>query len=98
MMANAVSQQIAAQCRVVAHLAASIADVHRDLERIYLTSPKAAEDIASIAGPRSARLMEQLGDILNGMDACDEDDEWTAPIFAEAQRLYPAASHGGKEG
>ncbi len=85
-------KQIAAQCRVVAHLATVLAEVHADYERMFAEPVKSMEGIADMVGRRTASIMEKLGDILNGMDACSEDDEWTAPIFHEAQRLWPIAS------
>lgn len=82
-------KQIADQCRVVSHLAKALAEVHSDYERIFTAGGKGPEDIADIVGTRTANLMEQLGDILNGMDAVTEDDGWTAPIFAKAHELWP---------
>ena len=82
--------QIANQCRVVAHLANALAGIHRDYERMYLNPSAGPKDIADLVGERTARLMETLGDILNGMDAATDEDEWTHPIFAEAHRLWPS--------
>lgn len=84
-------KQIADQCRVVAHLADALAGIHRDYEWMYSEPVSGgATDIAELVGERTARLMETLGDILNGMDAVTDDDDWTHPIFAEAHRLWPA--------
>lgn len=81
-------QQVADQCRVVAHLATAIAQVHSD--KAQLMAANAMPSIVDLVGRNTARLMETLGDILNGMDAVDEDDDWTHPIFREAQRLFPS--------
>lgn len=83
-------RQVADQCRAVAHMATVIADVHSDLAKLFAAGGGAPADIAGSVGERTARLMEYLGDVLNGMDAVSEEDEWTAPIFAEAHRLWPA--------
>lgn len=81
--------QVIAQCRVVEHLAKALADLHADLARAY-AEPGAAV-ILDIAGERTAHIMEALGNILNGMDAVEDSDEWTAPIFAEAQKRWPVS-------
>lgn len=83
-------KQIAAQCNVVVHLSQALAEVHADYARMFAAGGKGPEDIAEIVGKRTATLMEQLGDILNGMDAVSEDDDWTAPIFAKAHELWPS--------
>jgi hypothetical protein len=83
-------KQIAAQCKVIVHLCKALAEVHADYAIMFDAGGKGPENIAELVGERTARLMEDLGDILNGMDAVTEDDDWTDPIFAEAQRLWPA--------
>lgn len=88
-MATAERKQIAAQYRAVAHLARSLAEVHDDL--VGAIEEGACDRIAWIQGPRSAAIMELLGDILNGMDAVDEDDRWLDPIFHAAHLRYPNA-------
>lgn len=48
------------------------------------------DQLLDIVGQRTAHVMNVLGDILNDMDAVDDDaDGWMEPIFAEAQRLWP---------
>ena len=81
-------KQIADQCRVVSHLATALAKVHDDYAEMMGVVPS-MENIAYIVGDRSAAFMEKLGDMLNAMDACDEEDKWTVPVFHEAQRLWP---------
>lgn len=83
--------QVAAQCRVVAHLAKALVDVHEDYARLFSDddTAKAVDHIADLVGQRTASFMEALGDMINGMDAAQPEDEWTAPIFAAAQRLWP---------
>ena len=50
-----------------------------------------ANTLVEQAGERTAAFMETLGDMLNGMDAASDEDEWTVPIFAEAQRIWPVS-------
>ena len=83
---NKTIEQVQLQSRVVAHLARAIAEIFEDHSRYV--HPELMETI----GARSARLMETLGDILNGMDACTEDDDWIAPVFEEAHRLWPPSA------
>jgi hypothetical protein len=85
----ALMKQIADQCRVVSHLAKALAQVHDDYAKLYDWAGKGPQDIAQIVGDRSAAFMETLGEMLNGMDAVAEEDEWTVPIFREAQRRWP---------
>lgn len=82
-------KQVANQYRTVAYMGRALADVHADL--VSAIDAGASDSILSIIGPRSASIMKQLGDILNGMDATDETDRWLDPIFAEAQRLFPTS-------
>lgn len=78
--------QVAAQYRAVAHLAAQISTVHVQSSSII---PQAPEGVIEIMGERSARLMEVLGDILNGMDATEPSDEWLDPIYEKAHAMFP---------
>jgi hypothetical protein len=83
--------QIAAQCRAIVHMAMCITQLHLDKACMF-SNPAcndAMTDIADIVGERTASFMEQLGDMLNAMDAVTEDDEWLTPIFEEAQRRWP---------
>ena len=81
-------QQVVAQCNAINHLATQIANVHADLARIY--SEATDEAIIQRVGERTAKLMEYLGDVLNGMDAVDDaEDEWTHPIFERAHAMFP---------
>lgn len=80
-------KQVAAQCKVVAHLATAIAGVYRDYEKMFEAG--IAESLIEPVGKRTAALMEKFGDILNGMDAVTEDDDWTAPVFEKAHQLWP---------
>lgn len=81
------SDQVSKQYLAVAHLAGALARVHADLAEIV----KRDEDpeMIKLRGARSARIMEVLGDILNGMDAVDRDeDAWLDPIFEAAHSLF----------
>jgi hypothetical protein len=93
-MDDATRQQIAAQCKAVAHLARAIAWVYDDYAAVF--NGVGMPTIAETVGRRSAYLMETLGNILNGMDAVGKEDAWMDPIFEEAQRRWPA--HSATEG
>ena len=87
-------QQVIDQYRVVVHLARSLALVHEQSIEAYASREQSATMI-DMLGSRSASIMETLGDILNGMDAVDDDEDgWTAPIFAVAHATWPTASYG----
>lgn len=80
--------QVIAQYRAVAHMAKALAAVHEQMADMFEAAPEASH--STIAGPRSAYIMETLGNILNGMEAVDSDeDAWLDPIFAAARRLWP---------
>lgn len=76
-----------AMAKAISHMAKAIADVHSDLVALVELSDDA---MADFRGPLFHHRMEALGDILNGMDAVDEDeDAWVNPIFATARDLFP---------
>lgn len=88
---TAINQQVAAQCNVIVHLASAIAAVHAAKAEIFNENGRAATDLAGVMGPATAVLMAQLADVLNGMDAVDEDeDAWTYPVFEAAHAMFPA--------
>jgi len=82
--------QVGRQCRAVSHMAQTIANIHTDYAKMYEGGEKGMAPIAEIVGERTSQLLEELGDILNGMDAVTDDDEWVNPIIAEAQKRWPA--------
>ncbi len=84
------SAQVAAQMKAVAHMARAIAKIHDDLREVGEQCP--GLDLWAIWGEESASFMEILGDMLNGMDAIEDEDAWMAPVFAEAQRVWPRAA------
>lgn len=79
--------QVADQCKAVAHLAAALVQLHVDYENMMRGGH--IDTLIDLVGDRTASFMETLGDMLNGMDAVSPDDEWMAPIFDEAHRLWP---------
>ena len=81
-------QQIADQCRVVAHLARQIAAIHEQAGPCHAAG-RMSPFMLDVVGNRTAQLMEVLGDALNGMDAVDESDAWTDPIFRVAHATWP---------
>lgn len=84
-------QQVADQCRVVAHLANALAQVHIDKGKMIEAGVYSKHGLLDFIGKSTAHLMEVLGDILNGMDAVDEsEDSWVDPIFEEAHRMFPS--------
>lgn len=85
-------EQVLAQCRVVAHLAKQIAMVHEQKAEAYDSMTMDA-GLIDIVGKMSANAMEVLGNVLNGMDAVDEDeDAWTYPVFEVAHVTWPASN------
>lgn len=77
--------QVEQQCRAVAHMAGALAEVSAALEKV----PRTGIGI-DLIGDRTARHMEILGDILNGMDAVDEaEDGWITPVIRAAHTLWP---------
>ncbi len=82
-------KQVAEQCRVVAHLAKAIYEVYNDKAKLFASDAKGPDELVDLVGNWSAGHMEALGDILNGMDAVEDGDEWTYPIFRKAQELWP---------
>ncbi len=75
--------QVSAQCRAVAHMAKSLADV--SLAMAYHVDDR----ILDTVGKQTAHQMEVLGNILNGMDAVTDEDDWITPIMIVAQRTWP---------
>jgi len=76
---DAKHQQVSDQCRAVAHIAKTISEVHGDLAKTYAHhGPEAHMDFV---GRLTAERMEVLGDMANGMDIVQPEDEWLNPIF-----------------
>lgn len=82
-------EQVIAQCKVVAYLAKKLAEVHEDKSDIYVTVPM-SDGLIEIVGRQTSGFMEKLGDMLNAMDAVDEEDAWTNPIFDAAHATWPS--------
>jgi hypothetical protein len=87
-------QQVADQCRVVAHLAKAIHEVYSDKARMYASDAPGFNQTVELVGNWSAGHMEKLGDILNGMDAVEENDDWVNPIFDKANEMWPQLPRG----
>ena len=84
-------QQVGAQYRAVVHMATALATVHSQIAPMI--NAGVADELLPMRGERSAEIMEVLGNILNGMDANDPDeDSWIDPIFAKAHELFPAGA------
>jgi len=81
-------EQVIAQSKVVAYLARQIMLVHEQTAEAY-ESVEMSSGLIDVVGRRTADAMEMLGNILNGMDANDDEDEWTYPIFEAAHATWP---------
>jgi hypothetical protein len=82
---NEKRSQVIDQCKVVAHLADVLAKVHRDYEMLFVDGK--FDNLIDQVGRRTAGIMDDLGDILNGMDAVSADDDWTYPIFEKREQF-----------
>lgn len=79
--------QVARQHRAVAHLATQIAMLSFDCAERILSGDH--DFILTIQGETSLRWMEALGDMLNGVDAADDDSiRWMTPIFERAHEMF----------
>ena len=80
-------RQVEAQCRAVAHMATALAEIHQQKAAI-LAESTAMDGVLAVVGPSTAYLMEELGEMLNNMDAVTDEDDWVNPVLAEARRLF----------
>lgn len=87
------NKQVEAQCRAVVHMLGALTEVYQSrAERFSSPSTYGGE----IIGRWSAETMEILGEMLNGMDAVTDEDDWLKPIFREAQRRWPVQPRGNQ--
>lgn len=86
-MKHDLKEQVALQHETVARLCEIISVINRKMAALFRSG--AASEILDVAGRRSARQMEILGEILNGQDATDGSDAWMYDVFDEAHRLWP---------
>lgn len=84
---NDFREQVAQQCDVVVHMGTVLANLFRELA-IDVRQGRVSLMLHS-TGKESAQIMNELGNILNDMDAVSEDDAWTTPIFDKASELWP---------
>lgn len=82
-------KQVIDQCRVVHHMATVLATMYHPSQLPSYYSSDAGSTLLDIVGLRTASMMEVLGNILNGMDAVEKDDEWVDPIFERAHKIFP---------
>jgi len=82
-----IRDQVVAQCKAVEHLAFVIARLHSDKATAFAQG--SWPPILNIVGRHTASIMNQLGDILNNMDAVTEEDSRFDRVFEEANRLWP---------
>ena len=84
-------EQVAKQCEAVVHLAKALAEVTGHKAAMFRSGK--LDELIEMVGNRTAYQMQLLGDILNGMDAVDdEEDGWLAPVFEAAQQMFPQPS------
>lgn len=72
-------QQVSDRCRAVAHIAKAISDVHRDLASFHAAHGDVS--LSDFVGREARSRMETLGDMANGMDIVQSEDEWLNEIF-----------------
>lgn len=78
--------QTSMQYKAVSHLCASLKTVHDQTVEFV---PNQSRMMLKMQCVRTAEIMMMLGDILNNMDAVDpEEDEWMAPTFDKANRIF----------
>jgi hypothetical protein len=82
-MSPAESEQLADQYRAIAHMAKQIARVYDQLVGCAASMP------INVSGPKSARLLEMLGDAMNADDIVEESDAWVSPIIEKAHEMFP---------
>ena len=82
-------QQVLEQHRAVAALARGVIEITEG--KIPAIEGGHMDELLDMLGNRSARWMEDFGDLLNGCDAVTEDDDWMEPIFLKAQEMFPQA-------
>src|SRR5688572_11265777 len=75
--------QLADQYRAIAHMATQIAKVYGELVQVAAHMP------VSVSGPKSARLLEDLGDAMNADDIVEPSDAWVDPIIRKAHEMFP---------
>lgn len=76
--------QTEAQYKAVAHMAKALAEVHEGVLKVL---PKESRMFLEMACERSARIMEQLGEIHNEMDTVMPEDKFLQPIFEKAHEI-----------
>lgn len=85
-------KQVSRQCKAVAHMARAIATVYADYEKLFGEDGGPGDSLVDMKGEDTAALMQVFGDILNGMDSVTDADDWMAPVFEAAQRMWPRRS------
>lgn len=76
------------QCRAAAHLSGILEKIYTAQAEILISG----RGLVDYMGGCSAGALEVLGDLVNEMDANNEDDEWIDPIIEAAQVRWPADS------
>lgn len=79
-------EQVAKQCDAIVHMCKALIEVHSDYARMFREGTTLP---VNQVGRSTAWRMETLGDMLNGMDAVTDEDEFLDPVFEEAHRRWP---------
>lgn len=86
------ADQVAAQCRVVVHLCEVMIDLYRMHGDLFGQHVAGHLPLVDMLGTRTAALMEELGDHLNGIDAVSDEDEWVNEVYRVAHEMFPLAA------
>ena len=88
-------QQVVKQLEAVVHLATALANVSSDLLKLYADPACKVDSLVEQVGNRTAFQMELLGDMLNGMDAVDADEDAKFDsVFETAHKMWPQHLRG----
>ena len=82
-------KQVSDQCPAIAHLAEIISKVHSGCAYLFASGSPMMTGLEDQVGERTACLLDYLGDVLNGMDAVDDGDEWIGEVLRMSREIFP---------
>jgi hypothetical protein len=82
--------QIEKQMMATLHLINKLHVVIDQITVLYFNHKPVDDGILRDWGCRSARILEDLGDMANDMDIVEPEDEWINPIITKARERYLA--------